>query len=526
MTPSQPHTAVVIGAGVAGLATAALLAREGLSVTVVERLDTVGGRAGDLTLDVHPGFRWDTGPSWYLMPEAFDHFFRLLGTTAEEQLDLVDLAPAYRVFPEGQELIDVPQGRKAVISLFESIEPGAGAALERYLDSAADAYEISLDRFLYTTFSAISPLVHRDVRARARQLATLLSTSLQKFVNKRFRDVRLRQILTYPAVFLSSRPESTPALYHLMSHTDLVQGVKYPVGGFTSVVDALHRLAVEEGVDFELETDVTAITTSGKRATGVRVRNAQGEIREIPADLVVSGADLHHTENELLPAQLRTYPEKYFAGRDPGIGTVLVMLGVQGRLPQLRHHNLLFSNDWSVDFAAVFDGPQPERPEGASQSVYVSMPSATDPGVAPPEHENLFILVPVPASESVGHGDLFGEGSVSVDAIADAAVDQLAEWADIPDLQERIVVRRTVGPADFAERYHAWRAGSIGPAHTLKQSAFLRGSNVSGKVDGLYYAGATTLPGVGVPMCLISAENVLKRLRGDSSPGALPEVGR
>ncbi|GAB2500267.1 Dehydrosqualene desaturase [Corynebacterium atrinae] len=523
MTPSHPHTAVIIGAGVAGLATAALLAREGTSVTVVERLDTVGGRAGDLTLDDHPGFRWDTGPSWYLMPEAFDHFFRLFGTTAEEQLDLVDLAPAYRVFPEAHEPVDVPQGREEVISLFDSIEPGAGAALDSYLASAADAYDIALDRFLYTTFSSVSPLVHRDVRVRMAQLAKLLSTSLQSFVNKRFRDVRLRQILTYPAVFLSSRPESTPALYHLMSHTDLVQGVKYPIGGFTAVVEALHRVAVEQGVDVVLGTDVTAITTEGKRATGVRVRDADGGIRQIVADVVVSGADLHHTETELLPAQLRTYPEKYFAGRDPGIGTVLVMLGVEGKLPQLLHHNLLFSDDWSIDFAAVFDGPQPQRPEGASQSIYVSMPSATDPGVAPPEHENLFILVPVPAAESGGHGDLYGPGSVAVDAIADAAIAQLAEWANIPDLQERIVVRRTVGPADFAERYHAWRAGSIGPAHTLKQSAFFRGSNVSGKVAGLYYAGATTVPGVGVPMCLISAENVLKRLRGDSSPGALAE---
>jgi len=521
-----PRKAVVIGAGVAGLATSALLAREGYRVMVVERIDTVGGRAGDLTVEDAPGFRWDTGPSWYLMPEAFDHFFRLLGTSAAEQLDLVDLTPAYRVFPEQHEPVDVPSGRVEAVAFFESIEPGAGRALEDYLDSAADAYDIALDRFLYTTFSDLRPLVHRDVRTRARRLAGLLTGSLEDFVNSRFRDTRLRQILTYPAVFLSSRPESTPALYHLMSHTDLVQGVKYPVGGFTSVVRAFHRLALEQGVEFRLNTEVTAITTAGGRATGVRVRTPDGQVEDIPADIVVSGADLHHTENRLLPASMRTYPEKYFAGRDPGIGTVLVMLGVRGRLPQLAHHNLLFSQDWSTDFAAVFDGPHEERPLGASRSIYVSMPSATEHGVAPPEHENLFVLVPVPAAESLGHGSLFrDEGSATVEAIADAAIDQITAWADVPDLRERIVARHTVGPADFAERYHAWRGGSIGPAHTLRQSAFLRGKNVSGKVDNLYYAGATTVPGVGVPMCLISAENVIKRLRGDTSPGALPEVG-
>ncbi|MDO5511637.1 phytoene desaturase family protein [Corynebacterium sp.] len=518
------QTALVIGAGVAGLATAALLAKEGYEVTVVDKLDTVGGRAGDLTVEEHPGFRWDTGPSWYLMPDAFEHFFRLLGTTSEKELDLVDLTPAYRVFPEGDAPVDVPSGVDEAAALFESIEPGAGQKLRDYLDSAGDSYQIALDRFLYTTFSALRPLVHRDVLTRTGRLARLLTGSLQDFVNKRFRDTRLRQILSYPAVFLSSRPDTTPALYHLMSHTDLVQGVRYPVGGFTSVVAALHRLALEQGVSFRMSTQVTAIVSVDKQVRGLRVRTSDGRLEELAADIVVSGADLHHTETRLLPAELRTYPEKYFARRDPGIGTVLVMLGVRGRLPQLVHHNLLFSKDWSTDFDAVFDGPQEERPLDSSRSIYVSMPSATEDGVAPPEHENLFVLVPVRADESLGHGSLFrGSGSPAVEAIADAAVAQIADWAGIPDLAERIVTRHTVGPADFSERYHAWSGGSIGPAHTLGQSAFFRGKNVSGKVAGLYYAGATTVPGVGVPMCLISAENVIKRLRGDTSPGPLPE---
>lgn len=528
MNKPMPSSAVVIGAGVAGLATAALLAKEGVEVTVVERTDAVGGRAGNLSVDGHEGFRWDTGPSWYLMPDAFDHFFRLLGTTTEEQYELVDLSPAYRVFPEAEAPLDVPTGVDEAAALFESLEPGAGEKLRRYLDSAGDTYRVAIDRFLYTTFSTVGPLLHRDVRERLGTLARLLTGSLEDFVNERFQDHRLRQILTYPAVFLSSRPENTPALYHLMSHTDLVQGVRYPAGGFAAVIDAIHRLAVEQGVTIELGTEATAIMTeeSGRtaRATGVRVRRPEGSIGEITADVVVSGADLHHTETRLLPERLRTYREKYFATRDPGLGTVLVMAGVRGALPQLAHHNLLFSRDWSEDFAAVFDAPVAERPLDASRSIYVSMPSATDPDVAPGDHENLFILVPVPAAEEIGHGDTYrGDAAERVEAIADAAIAQLAEWADIPDLAERIVVRKTLGPADFAERYRAWRGGSIGPSHSLRQSAFLRGKNVSGKVAGLFYAGATTVPGVGVPMCLISAENVIKRLHGDTSPGPLPE---
>ncbi|GAB3699262.1 phytoene desaturase [Corynebacterium nasicanis] len=502
---------MVIGAGVAGLATAALLGREGHDVIVVERTDVVGGRAG-----IHEvaGFRFDTGPSWYLMPDAFEQFYRLLGTSSEEQLDLVPLDPAYRLFPEGEAPLDVPSG-EAVFALAESLEAGAGERLRRHLASAGETYDISVDRFLYTTFPDPRAFLRPSTLARSGKLTGLITQSLAGYVNKRFADHRLRQMLTYPAVFLSSHPERTPALYHLMSHTDLVQGVRFPLGGFAAVVASLERLAREQGAEIRLRTEVTAIESVGGRATGVRL--ADGSL--IDAPLVVSAADLHHTETRLLPPELRTYPEKYFARREPGLGTVLVLAGVRGELPELTHHNLFFSRDWTPDFDAVFDTPESGA---ASRSIYVSKTSATEGDVAPAGHENLFLLVPVAADPDLGHGSLYrGTGSARVEAIADAALAQLGEWADIPDLTERLVVRETLGPADFAERFHAWSGGSIGPAHTLWQSAFLRGRNASRKVRGLYYAGATTVPGVGVPMCLISAENVIKRLRGDRSSGAL-----
>ncbi|AKK10051.1 phytoene desaturase family protein [Corynebacterium uterequi] len=513
--------AVVIGAGVAGLATAGLLARRGYRVTVVEKNPEPGGRAGELSVD---GFRFETGPSWYLMPEAFDHFFELMGTSTAAELDLQLLDPGYRVYPQGEEPVDVPYGLDAACALFESLEPGAGDALRDYLASADEVYQLALRRFLYTTFASPAPFANAEVISRARQFARLLTESLDSFVNRRFADNRLRQILQYPAVFLSSRPERAPSMYHLMSHTDLTLGVHYPQGGFTSIVTALHRLAVEHGVSIELGVEVTAITVDGSRATGVRVLR-DGEIAEIPADVVVSAADLHHTETSLLPKHLRSYPESYFARRDPGLGTVLALLGVDGELPQLRHHTLLFSREWEADFDVVYDGPHPSRPTGASQSLYVCKPSATDDTVAPAGCENLFVLIPVAADESLGHGDAYHpQASAAVTAIVDAAVEQISQWAGIPDLTERIVVKRSLGPADFAERYHAWSGGAIGPAHTLRQSAFLRGRNASKKVRGLYYAGGTTVPGVGVPMCLISAENILKRLDGDGSAGPLGSV--
>lgn len=520
-------SAVVIGAGVAGLATSALLARDGWDVTVVEKNTGVGGRAGSLEVEGHDGFRWDTGPSWYLMPEAFDHFFALFGTKTSEHLDLVDLDPGYRVFSGGKATVDVPTGRDAAAALFESIEPGAGAKLLTYLEGAKDTYDIAIQRFLYNTFSKLGPLLHKDILTRVRRLASLLTRSLDSYVNSQFDTPILRQVLSYPAVFLSSRPEATPSMYHLMSHTDLVQGVKYPIGGFTAVVNALHNLANQHGVKFRFSTETTSIETAninGKTVTtGVSVLNA-GKSERIKADIVVSAGDLHHTETNLLPKKLRTYPERYWSTRNPGIGSVLVFLGVKGELPELDHHNLFFSEDWTDDFAVVFDGPQTTRPSNASESIYVSKPSASEDGVAPEGHENLFVLIPTKATSSIGHGDAYmPEASASVNAIADHAIDQIAAQSGISDLQERIVVKRTLGPADFERRYHSWLGSALGPAHTLAQSAFLRGRNKSRKVDTLFYAGATTVPGVGIPMCLISAENILKRLDADTSPGPMPE---
>jgi hypothetical protein len=230
---------VVIGGGIGGLATAALLAGEGHAVTLLEKRSQLGGRAGSWE---QGGFRFDTGPSWYLMPEVIDHFFRMMGTSAGEQLDLIRLDPGYRViFERNREAIDVPAGRHAVTKLFESLEPGAGAALSRYLDSAREAYELAKKRFLYSTFESFLPFLRPDVLTRLPRLARLLLQPLDGFVARQFSDPRLRQILGYPAVFLGSSPFDAPSMYHLMSHLDLDDGVLYPMGGFTTLIEAMRK---------------------------------------------------------------------------------------------------------------------------------------------------------------------------------------------------------------------------------------------------------------------------------------------
>lgn len=507
---------VIIGAGIAGLATAALLAREGHEVLVLEKNARVGGRAGTLEAE---GFRFDTGPSWYLMPRVFDHFFELLGTTTAEQLELVTLDPGYRVFREPvpgapAEQVSVPHGRVRAQKLFESLEPGAGDRLGDYLDSAAHASTMAERFFLYNTFTRWRSLLVPEVLGELPRLAGLLLRSLRSHAAARFRHPVIRQILGYPAVFLGTNPAAAPAMYHLMSSLDLDEGVQYPIGGFWQLVQRMRTLAEQAGARIVTEAEATRIScTLGRspRVTGVHWRGADGAERYEPARVVVSAADLHHTETRLLPPRCRSRGQRWWRRRVSGPGAVLVMLGVRDALPQLPHHSLLFTRDWEANFRDIF-GRAPRVPEPAS--LYVCKPSASDDSVAPPGHENLFLLVPVPADPGLGGG-----GDAAIEAVADAAIAQLASWAGIPDLSERIVVRRTLGPADFERDYHSWRGGMLGPAHILSQSAMFRPQNASKRLSGLYFAGGTVAPGVGVPMCLISAELVLKHLRADHSAG-------
>lgn len=527
---SHPHetpasACVVIGGGISGLATAGLLARDGHAVTLLEKQDDLGGRAGRWAKD---GFTFDTGPSWYLMPEVIDHWFKLMGTSAAAEMTLTRLDPAYKLWTatrSGASDTEVHTGRAQATALFDSMEPGSGETLGKYLDSAELAYGLAKKHFLYDPFKSWRGLGTPAVLRHGLQLARLLGTSLHRFVAARFPNPLQQKILGYPAVFLGTTPYKAPSIYHLMSHLDLQDGVLYPQGGFAAVVDAMERVVRRAGARIITGATAARIVTTESggptRCEAVSWGDADGVEHYLPAQVVVGAADLHHVETALLPTRLRTQSPAKWRRADPGISAVLLCLGISGEMPELAHHNLLFTSDWRDTFARISGGRDLADPT----SIYVCRPSATDPSVAPAGSENLFILVPAPALPEWGKGGIDGGGSAQVEKVADAAIAQLAKWTATPDLVDRITVRRSFGPADFQDDVNAWRGSALGLAHTLKQSAFLRPSNSNAKVAGLYYAGSSVRPGIGVPLCMISAEIVLKTVRGDSSAGPLPEPG-
>ena len=507
--------AVVIGGGIGGLATAGLLAKAGMHVTLLEAREKVGGRAYIWEKD---GFKFDLGPSWYLMPDAFEQWFKLMGTTAENELKLVRLDPAYQARNEGHgDRLRIRANLDDNKQLFDQIEPGAGAKLQEYLDSAQDAYELSIKRFLYTNFRDARAFLSVDVLRRLARFTKHLLTPLHTFVSDHVSDPRLQKILDFPAVFLGASPYKTPSMYHLMTHVDMNVGVFYPMGGFYTIIEAIERLAKAAGVDVRTNSPVTKIEVDESgRATGVRVGEALFE-----ADVVVGNADLHHIETKLLEPKHQTLPDSWWSKREPGPSALLLYLGVRGELPDLDHHTLLYTDDWGKNFAKVFRKPgdksKPEIPDPAS--LYISVISRTDASAAPAGFENMFVLVPIAPDVRLGAGGIDGSGDPELEKAADRVIAQIADWCDIPDLAERIVVRRTMGPANFAHELNAWSGTALGMAHTLRQSAFFRPKNRSKKVSNLFYVGHNTIPGIGLPMCLIGAELVLKNLLDDRSVG-------
>jgi phytoene desaturase len=495
------RTAIIIGGGISGLATANLLARDGYRVTLLEQSAQLGGRAGFMQMQ---GFSFDTGPSWYLMPDIFEHYFSLFGRHIKDYLTLTRLQPAYRIFPQNAPTLTISGHLDQDAATFEQLESGAGEALRRHVARATKLYEVARRRFLYIDRLVASSFIQPDVLGALG--AAPKTPYLNTYIERHFKHPVLRQALQYYSVFLGVSPYRAPSLYALMSHLDFQQGVFYPQGGIYEVIRALEKLGQELGVTHRLNTPVAHINSRGARATGVTLADGTA----LAADLVVSAADLHHTEQSLLDPAARSLPPTFWQKAQPSPSAILMYLGVKDRLPQLAHHNLFFTTDWQQNFGDIFQRRVLPHPA----SMYVCAPSVTDATVAPAGHENLFVLVPVPATPT----PLTSEQQATA---AQAYLEQLAHAIGVPDLQDRLVVNQTFGPADFAKQFNAWQGSGLGLGHTWGQSAWFRPGVKSKRLHNFYTVGGNVRPGIGLPMCLISAQLVIKDLHHDRTDGPL-----
>lgn len=495
--------AAIIGAGYGGLALANLLAKAGYEVLVHEKNPSAGGRIQAVKQD---GFTFDLGPSWYLMPEIFDQYYQLFDRSAEKELDLIRMSPGYKVWSEGHEPLIIHSDVDKDMTTFEAIEPGAGKKLQRYVTRSSQVYEVAVKHALYNNFTRVSDVLQWPLLRQLPTMLPLVWRTLDAHVSRRFRNLRLKQLLEYHMVFLGSSPFQAPAVYSLMSHLDFRSGVYYPQRGMLELVGSMERLGRSLGVAYHYNSPVKQVVLDGHQATGIELMNGE----RIAADLVISAADIHHTETKLLPPAARSYSEKYWQKRQPGPGALLVSLGIKGELSNLHHHNLYFVKNWRENFAAIYETHT--VPEHAS--LYVCNPTKTDPSLAPPGHENLFVLLPLPAGVT-----LTPEQKVSC---KDKIIQILAEMTGEPDLPERIISQLIYGPEQFGEQFNAWQYNAFGgESHLLRQSVIFRTRNRSKKVSNLYYVGAGTLPGIGLPMCLISAQLTYKRITGNCRRGPL-----
>lgn len=480
---------VIIGAGFAGMSAAAYLAKAGYDVTVLERTGQPGGRAHV----VHDhGYTFELGPSWYLMPDVFDEWFGAFGHKPSDFYELAALSPSYRIF-NSDNTIDIDRAPK-VYDTAEAIEPGAGKRLRTLVERTGREYTDVRAGLLELDGLRLGQGARADV------LKFLLNPELARSYHGRIKhyvkNPDLQHALEFMTVFMGGSPHNIPAYYSLLAYVDMQLGGWYPMGGFGAVARAIEQVAREQGATFHYNTEVESIPVKLDRAIGVI---AGGKIYK--ADIVISGADYHFTETQLLEPEHQSYTAKYWRSRQLSPSALLVTLGVSQKVPGLTHHNLFFDTDWEEHFDEVFKRKVWSR----APLFYLCAPSKTDPSVAPKGHENLFFLAPMAAG--------LKPTSSQLETTANSLISRV-ERATGSSFSAAITTKHIYGPDYFEQTFHALGGNAFGLSHTLTQSAVLRARMQSRRVPNLYYTGQYTNPGTGVPMVLLSGKVVSRLVQG------------
>ena len=475
----MPKTISILGSGFSSLAAASHLARSGHKVVIYEKNQTLGGRARQLKKD---GFTFDMGPSWYWMPDVFENFFNDFGKKASDYYTLEKLNPAYQVW-FADEIITIGDTLDKISTEFERIEKGSSQKLQKFIDKAAINYDIAINDIVNKPGLSPFELVTPETAIRVNQFFKTISDD----VRRDFKNEKLVSILEFPVLFLGAKPSKTPAFYRFMNYADFGLGTWHPQGGMHEVIKGMISLAQSLGVKMHTNSNVTKIVVKNGESIGVEVN---GSFRE--SDIVLSGADYHHTET-LLDKTYRQYSEDYWEKRVFAPSSLLFYVGFDKKFEKVAHHNLFFDTDFDKHARTIYDeGKWPEDP-----LFYANFPSVSDNNMAPEGKENGFFLIPI----APGVEDTPALRAQYFDIIM-ARLEKLSGQ----NFKNHILFKESFCVNDFISEYNSYKGNAYGMANTLRQTAFLRPKLKSKKVKNLYFTGQLTVPGPGVPPSLISGK--------------------
>jgi phytoene desaturase len=482
----------IVGAGMGGLAAAIRLAAMGFEIEVFEKNARVGGRVGRLEAE---GFSFDTGPSLLLMTDTYRELFRFAGRDLDDYVRLIPLDANYRVTFGDGDTLTIRRTLPELIGELERIEPGVTPRFYRFLEDACNKYRLGRSEFVERDFEGA-----RDFFG-LRNLRLLLKTkalgNYYRQVSKFFRSEKLRQAFSLQTMYLGLSPFQAPSVYSLLPYTELAEdGLWFPEGGMYSLVEAMERLATELGVSFRLNSQAERIVVTKGRARGVVV---DGD--EIEADAVLANADLPYAYRELLAGSADR--DFRLRGREKlqyTASAFMLYLGVEGKLGNMVHHNFYLSGRYRENFEAIFrDRTLPEDP-----SFYAVVPSKTEPRMAPEGMESLFVLVPVPHLGPNVNWDREGG------AFREKVYGLLERRCSLD--RNRVVYEKARTPLDWREEYNLEEGAAFGVGHGIFQVGYFRPPMVSNAVQGMYFVGASTRPGTGVPLVTIGARLVADRI--------------
>jgi phytoene desaturase len=482
---------LVIGAGIGGIATAARLARHGYQVTVVEKNGRAGGRCDRMVKDGHT---FDTGATLFLMPELYVQTFADLDERIEDHLDLRRVDPTYRLHFRDGSTLALTSDLNAMQTQLEAIEPGSFGAYLRYLAEGHRHYKLSLTHLVGRNFRSLPEFVNLKNLLLVFRLKAL--TKHYDHVGRYFDDPRLKIAFTFQNMYMGISPYAAPATYSLLQYTEVAHGIWFPMGGMYRVAEALTAIAKKWGARFLYNAPVERINVDGRRATGVTLADG----RQMQADTLVANADLTYVYRDLLPddgTAGRLECKRY------GCSALVFYWGLSKRYPQLGPHNLFIAGDYRHSFDPIFqDLTLPEDP-----SVYVHAPTRMDPSLAPEGQDTLMVAIPI------GHiNDAEPQDWAAIQTRARQVV--LGRLGDIgvSDLEDHIKFEVSYTPRDWQSRYNLTKGSCHGLSHHIMQMAYLRPRNRHSRYRNLYFVGASTHPGTGMPTVLVSAHLVTERI--------------